>query len=226
MSDATFHAVLSEESQYGIIWDASWKKQPCAIKMVMLRTQIHYNQDKHAYIVNKKKQSKMPDCFKTDEAAPFLHTKFAQRKSMSRDQFLLEKSNMTRLARLGLGPKVFACWISVGRKIPIDYGFLVMEKGHCSLKDLIVKRQWHIRDEPIITNLVTRLHQAGMIHGDLKPSNMIVWIDSKSRILEAKIIDAQKVQQREQVSNFTKGIKKDQDHFKEHVKKNQQEAIV
>lgn len=225
--NTVYKNILSDESQYGIIWDATFKGRECVVKMVMLQTNCFYDQKQKKYSsVGSLKSKDIHKLFQCDGPIPYLYSKFAKRKSMTRDDFLLEQSNMRQLSHLELGPKVLASWITHGKAVPIDFGFLVVEKGHCSLKDMIVRRKWNKEDYPIIYDVIEQMHKAGFIHGDLKPSNIIVWHDSKNRILDAKIIDAQKMKSKETVKEFSKLVKKDQTHFQEHIAKNQKERLA
>src|SRR5579859_2220119 len=80
-----FLGILSEESQYGTIWNGFNRddKVPCVVKMVTLRTGVHYNQDKGAFCDEKgNKNKKVTSYFSKDGTIPFLHTKFNKSKSM------------------------------------------------------------------------------------------------------------------------------------------------
>jgi serine/threonine protein kinase len=223
-----FTKMLTTDSQYGIIWEGVHQNTPCVIKMIMLRTGCHYNQDKETYVDatgKYKKKKQIQKFFTVDQEAPLLHSRFAQRKSMTLDDFRYEVTSLQHLASLKLGPQVLECWIRRGQSVPIHYGFVAMEKGDCSLKDLIVGQKWNEKDRPIISNLISSLHKEGLIHGDLKPSNIIVWLDPRDRIQRALFIDAQKLLRKEETKNFTKLVKKDQKHFQEHVDKNVKEIV-
>ena len=175
-----------------------------------------------------KKDKLVSNFFTHDEKKPFLHTLFMKRKLMDLDMFKMEIRNAKLLSKLGLGVKVFGSWIKKGQS-DIEYGFLITEKGECTVKDLILKKAWHVEDHRIIYKLIDSLHKNQIIHRDLKPSNIVVWFskeEQKKRITKAKFIDFQKVRTMQDLGEkeFKKKLKKELPHFREHVKKNKKEC--
>ena len=229
-NDIEFKRVLTTESQYGIMWVCINKKLncKCIVKQIMLRTRAHYDQDKSQYVNEKGKKDKtVTQYFKQDAEQPFLHTLFLKRKSLTLDLFKLEVHNAKRLAKLGVGVKVFCAWIQKSADVPIDYGFMATERGEWTIKDLIVKDLWTEDDKQIVYKLIQTLHKNNVIHRDLKPSNIVVWLKN-GHITRARFIDFQKVRTLDDLGakEFKKKLKKELPHFEDHVKKNQKERVL
>lgn len=110
---------------------------------------------------------------------------------MSLEAFFKEVDDQIRLRQLGLAPKVYG--YGLNREHEIHYGFIVMEKIDCSLKDVCLKRKQtpllSCHEKRVITQLIDDLHQHEMIHGDLKPSNIGVTFGSNDQIKSACFFD-------------------------------------
>lgn len=221
-----FLEVISSRSVYGLIWSGIFDKQPCAVKMVMLTSGYHYDskgyRDGKGDKISGLGKKEMPEVFKHNDKAPFLHTEFRARQSMTREAFMREAIELINLSQLKLAPKVYGYGIC-DRLFDVHYGFIVMEKMDCSLKDILVKRS--IRDDEfkIVKDTVDAMHKReGIVHKDMKPSNMGVNLDYQGNVKKCLMFDCQKMQQRSQLggSEFEKCVKRDWEIYYKHVKMN------
>ena len=170
--DMRFTGIISKRTAYGLIWLGRYEHHDCVIKMIMLTTGIHY--DKNSKHYRNSKGVKIDDklagnYFGHDDEPPFNHIDFKHRRSMTPEAFHAELTELVGLDRLGLAPKVFGYGFNTS--YPIHYGFIVMEKVPCSLKDIYLKRNISHEEKKLIQQLIDDLHyKHGIIHGDLKPS--------------------------------------------------------
>lgn len=203
-----YKKILSNDTVYGLIWEGMYINEPCVIKMVRISSE-------------NKEDSKLLD---QNNEIPFLHKEFKNKKTMSKEKFLNEVNQLQLLNQHNLAPKFYEHFI-IEKKV--QYGFIVMKKLDCSLKDIFKKRNIDEKEDKLIKNMVNKMHiEKKIVHGDMKPSNIAVNLDSAGKIKECYFIDCQKVKSKDKKINdkkFAELIKKDWDSFEKHKKKNRGE---
>ncbi len=205
-----FKEIISFNSGYGVIWSGVYIDKPCAIKMVILKTGTYYDKDNNIYIGDE-------NVFNKDLKIPFLHTKFKKKRAMTRTELKKEIINQNNLALLSMSPKIY----SYGKSHHIDsiqYGFIVMELLYGSLRDyLLTKKVINESEKILLKNLFIKLHEENkIVHGDLKPANIGVKVDSKGQIKEVLFIDCGTIRYKSEMSNeeFIIKVKSDLKYFK------------
>ena len=229
-NDITFNRVISDQSVYGIIWSGRYKKESCVIKMVSLTSGVHYDLEKKVYRDGQdNKLRDVPLIYMNHRSetlrVPFLHHLFRERASMTRENFFDECQKMTKMSDLGLAPKVYGYGVC-DQLYPIHYGFLIMERMDSSVKDVILKRDLTKDDLKVIFKVIDRMHnKCGIVHGDMKPSNIGVNLDREGRIIKCLLFDCQKVKFKTNLteSKFAKRVKRDHSTFHSHVASNTQQ---
>lgn len=202
----TFDKIINDNGVHGMLWSGTIDKVPCAIKMVALKPE-------------KSKKSKKRKTSKND--VPFIHELFDNKKPMNTEKFIYEATQIMKLSRLGLAPNVhthFVCDLS-----EIQYGFIVMDRMDCSIKDIIVKRKVNKSEEAIIAAFIKTAHIDNKVsHGDMKPSNFGVKLSDQGTIIECRFLDCAKATFRNDMSSkkFKELCKKDIETFHSHYDKN------
>ena len=196
--------IISKDTVYGIVWDGIIQDKSCIVKMVKLESGVTDSED---------------DIFSQCDNEPYNHTMFKHKKAMSLDYFNHEVEQLENLANLKMAPELYKSWIC--NKHDVHYGFIVMEKYDCSLKDIIIKRNLSSEERNMVNKLVAKLHGMGYVHGDLKPSNMGVRMSSKN-IASLCFFDCSKVKN---ITNLSKHeqkrlIEKDKAFFDRHEQQN------
>jgi len=224
-----FHDVLSRRTAYGLIWTGLYQNTyKCVIKMIMLTSGIHYDKNQKKYRSSDEKsisEKEIEPYFNHNDKKPFYHKDFRHRRSMTQKDFLREVDNYVSLGRVGLAPIVYGYGINESHEI--HYGFIFMERVDCSLKDIFLHRDLHHSETKLITNLIDELHHKhGIIHGDLKPSNIGVYLNDKSIIQKACFFDCQKLRSKTEMNtnDFNRSATREADNFKRHITKNQLEG--
>lgn len=172
MSTLTFGKLLNNSGVYGVVWNATLNNIPVAVKIVTLSSQTPI---KPCNIATHKVLS--PELFKNH-------------KSMTQEAFLHEAYHLLNLSELKLAPLVRGFWIYNSQ-----YGFIVMDKMDSSLKNILIERELTMGEDYIIESFINEMHGKGIIHGDLKPSNIGVSLNKHGQIIGCKAFDAQKVKQ-------------------------------
>jgi serine/threonine protein kinase len=220
----TFLSVISRRTAYGLIWLGQYNQQPCVIKMIMLTTGIHYDKNNKEYRSRHERtlsEVEAEQYFGHNDARPFLHVDFKHRRSMTPEAFLAETTELLNLAKLGMAPQVYG--YGYNRDYPIHYAFLVMEKADCSLKDIYLQRDLSHHENKLVNHLIDQLHEVhGIIHGDLKPSNVGVYLDQQGRIVRGCFFDCQKIKHRDHYSpeEFARIAHREKNNFGKHIVKN------
>lgn len=223
--------------------------QPCVVKMIMLTTGIHYDKNAHEYrgppiqppgtakrtttpttpteMFRTLNENEVDKYFSRNANKPFYHMDFRHRRSMTMEAFYKEVDDLVILSHLGMAPSVYG--YGVNRDHPIHYGFIVMEKVDCSLKDIYLNRTLTPPENQIITHLIESLHHTyGMIHGDLKPSNIGVYLNTKGQVEDACFFDCQKIKHigdgEYTETDFWKMADHEKENFQKHMIKNLQEG--
>ena len=196
LDEVTFEEILSRDTTYGVIWSGLYNEQPCVIKMVMLKG------------TNNKKDEKMP----------FYHSEFKTKKMMSDKDFTYEADQLALLSNTGMAPKFHGYTRQKG------YGFIVMQRMDCSLKDVLLTRSLKSSEKDIVEKMINKLHDTA-VHGDLKPSNIGVQLDKDGKVQEACVFDCQKVKQKKGYKSreFNALKNKDLRTYRKHTKKNRNE---
>ena len=204
-----FNTILNDTGIYGIIWDGMIDDKPCAIKMVSLTSGEKFKEN--------------PIKYKNNMVKPFLHDAFLNHKSMTKDAFLYEANQLLNLSKIGLAPNVNGFWICDSLH-NIHYGFIVMDKMDSSLKSIISKRSLSEKETNIVETLINETHTKGIIHGDLKPSNIGVLLNPDQEIIKCLMLDTQKIKYRDSLSTdkFKSLINRDWHNYRKHFIQNTQ----
>jgi len=223
-----FTDVISRRTAYGLIWLGFYRKHPSVTKMIMLTSGIHYDRTAGEYRTPQEQRLSNVDAekhFVNNERKPFLHQDFMHRRSMTPNAFFAEIDELQTLSKLGLAPKVYG--YGVNQEHDVHYGFVVMEKVDCSLKDIYLKRELNHDENKLVHDLIDSLHnEHGIIHGDLKPSNIGVYLNRKGHIVDACFFDCQKIRHREQCTpeEFRKLADREATNYHKHIVKNKKEG--
>jgi tRNA A-37 threonylcarbamoyl transferase component Bud32 len=195
MNNFTFDKILSNSSVYGVIWNAKLinDNTPVVIKIVAL--------------TGPKKKSIYP------QLSPEL---FKDRKMMTEEAFLYEANHLFNLSELKLAPLVRGFWTYDNQ-----YGFIVMDKMDSSLKQILVERELTDYESYIIESFISKMHDKGVIHGDLKPSNIGVTLNDET-IVDCKVFDTQKVKQIKDTNTrkFMELVDSDWNMYRRHYEQN------
>lgn len=212
-----FNEIISDKTHYGIIWNGRYKGTECVIKVVILDSGIHYDNRKNEYNVGNKKITKGEalNNFKENNIKPYIHEKYKDRKAMSVEKFTYEVNMLYNMGKSGIAPKLYKYFID-NNSYEIHYGFIVMEKMHMSIKDILLKRDLNNDEMDEILRKIEKLHKIGIKHGDLKASNICVDIDNKGKIKKIKIIDWAKAKYTKDEKDF----EKDRKTLIKHINKN------
>lgn len=207
-----FDKVINDNGVYGVVWGGSINNYPCAIKMVRLKSGYHQDDAQHRY--------------KKSSTKPFIHELFDKHKSMSKHDFNYEGEQLINLSKLGLSTKVYD--VTTFERNNISYGFIIMDRFDCSLKDIIQSRNLDSDEERIIYDKINAMHKVHfIIHGDMKPSNIGVNLNKNGKISECFIMDCQKVKYQKDLSKSKRKhlIKRDWENYFKHFKTNQEEGV-
>jgi tRNA A-37 threonylcarbamoyl transferase component Bud32 len=178
-----------------------------------LTSGLHY--DTKAKHYRNKGKHKPHDYFKHDDAAPFLHTHFRHRKALSVDKFNHEVKMIQTMSQLDLAPRLLGSWINQS-DYPMHYGFIVMEYLPQTVKGILLKRNLSSAELATLEQMIDQLHQRGFCHGDFKPSNIGVRVNSNGRMSHFRLLDWNKGR----ATTDRQCPKRDHIRFKKHVKRN------
>lgn len=213
-----FKKLLSDDTVYSLVWKGLYNDKPCAIKMVTLKSGIYYDQlskkymDKDGNRCNVKK-------FR-DEEVPFLHSEFKDHKAMSIESFNDEVDQLIYLSDKKFAPKFYGYCIY--NRQEIDYGFIVMDLVDSSVKQIILERNLTNKENDRIQSTIHKLHKNGIIHGDLKPSNIGAYLDKYGYIDKCVFLDCQRVKYGLNKNNrkFHRMVGNDLQIYEKHIEKN------
>lgn len=205
--EVCFEKIISDDTVYAIVWEGKYNNLPCVIKMIKLNTGICNPQDK---------------IFTYSNEEPYRHKDFKNKKEMSIDEFNHELNQLKHLYKYKLSPKVFKSFIC--NKYEVHYGFIVMEKYDCSLKQIFKKRAIKHEEEKIIYKMISKLHENKIVHRDMKPSNIGVNLNDEGKIIESCFFDCSKVKHKSthESKKFKYLIKRDWDTYFRHKEQNMQ----
>jgi serine/threonine protein kinase len=198
--------IISNNSVYGVVWSGKYRQKNCVLKLVVLssgRTDAKY--------------------FRENDKPPFLHSEFTDKKTMSVENFMYEAQAYSTLADLGLAPTVYN--VKVIRKYPIHYGQIISERLDCSVKDILLTRRLKSFEKRKIKCIIRKLHESGIAHGDMKPSNIGVYLED-GFIDKCYFFDCQKVRYSHHYDKeiFAVFIQRDLANYKKHYLMNRAEA--
>ena len=212
MNNVKFIKILSMSTHYGIIWLGTYINKPCIIKMVRVESSVK------------------PDSsiFRKDDNIPYLHREFKNRKQMTREKFNYEVAQLKLLSEMRLAPVLFDAWICE-KLFSIKYGFIVMERMDCSVKDILLKRNLKREEQNLIDDLIDIAHHKYKVfHGDMKPSNIGVYLDSRGYIRECIFLDCAKVRN---LKKYDKNVARrmvihDNHVYDKHIDKNTEQRKI
>lgn len=199
MENVHFDKILSTETHYGIIWLGNYKDKDSVIKMVLLNTGTN---DKNSEIFSKNSKK------------PLKHKLFKGRKSMSISDFKHEVKMLKEMHKRKLAPAVYLTEINT--ETEAHYGFIVMERMHCTVKEVLLKRDLKQKEIDKILYTIKLMHELNICHGDCKPSNIGVMLNEKGIVHKIRFLDLAKGYS----TSSSKARKHDIETFWEHVKKN------
>lgn len=182
-----FQKVISNSSCYGLIWQALYNNTNVAVKMVVLRSGHYYDHNKGIYKTGHNSDDSsdsssssdssistneegIPKCFQQSDSKPFLHSEFVGKRSMPKKKLVKEFMALSEMHKMGLGPIFYE--VFVVKDYEVHYAFLIMELMDCSLKDILLKRPLLEVERNLIKETIDKMHNMGIVHGDLKPSNL------------------------------------------------------
>ena len=204
-----FETILSNDTVYGIVWSATIGNDRCVVKMLVLTSGSV--DTKH---------------FRKNDNIPWYHKEFRDKKPLTRDQFIHEGEACSKLDKLGIAPKLYGYWIY--DKLDIHYGFIVLERLDCSVKQILLQRELRSHENKLIESLIHKLHrECGIVHGDMKPSNIGVYLDNKKEIRKCYFFDCQKVKYRSKMSRNEFKIREARDNivYKDHSINNREKGL-
>ena len=140
--------------------------------------------------------------------------------------FFKELDELINLGKLGIAPEVYS--YGIHQSSDIHYGFIVMEKVDCSLKDIYLVRELHHSESKIIDDLIHELHEKyEIIHGDLKPSNIGVFLDKNGKVISGCFFDCQKIKHKKNCTEeqFKKLAYHEASNYSKHIIKNKLDGI-
>lgn len=200
LNKITFDKIISNDTVYSVVWGGKYDNKQCVIKMVVL--------------TSGKIRSKY---FDKDDNKPFYHSEFKDKKPMNVSEFKHEVSSYKTFSNLKMGPELYDYWIH--KDFKIHYGIIVMERLDGSLKQILIKRDLNQHEHTLVNQLIDTLHNKHeIVHGDMKPSNIGVYLNSKGEIKKCLFFDCQKVKYKRHYEQFTfhKLIERDNSVYRDH----------
>ena len=217
MELVTYNGILSDNSHFAIVWKGKYNNKDCVIKMILLNSGLHYNRKKQIYQDGKLEIPEGEKHFKKNDTKPFLHHKFNKKRSMSIDKFMHEIHMFKVIDNIRLAPKVYHHWIN--QKYHQHYGFIVMERLTCTVKDILLKRDLNSDELKYITSKIHKLHDNNYSHGSMKPSNIGVNLDKFGHINYIRILDWARSTYTTDKQSYKRDIKNYNHHTQNNISK-------
>ena len=225
--DIHFKDILSDTSVYSIVWNGTYNGNKCVIKTMVLESGMHCDNEKSKYYDGKgKRVINGHKYFKKNDNEPFLHKDFSKRKPVDMHTFLKEVKNIITLNSLDLAPDLYG--YTVHDSGPIHYGFIVMEKVDCCLKDIIMERDLKNSEDIFVKDFLNDMHKnREIIHGDNKPSNIGCYLNHHGHIKKCVLIDCQYIKYRKDYNKneWKEAIDHAWDIYRRHFIKNTDKRI-
>lgn len=196
----TFGKIISNDTVYSVVWSGKYENKRCVIKMIV----VDSGKTKEKY-------------FKKNDEEPFLHKEFRNKKPLSVQDFKHEVNAYLKFDKIGMGPKIYD--YGIYKEFPIHYGIIIMERLDCSIKQILIKRELTHHEHDIVNKLIDKLHNKHeIVHGDMKPSNIGVYLNEKGEIKECYFFDCQKVKYKKDydISTFKRLIDRDNYVYRDH----------
>jgi len=195
-----FGRIISNDTVYGVVWSGIFENVRCVIKIVKL--------------IDEKNNFKYYEVNNMEE----INKEFNNKKSMNILKFNNEVNASKRLSDLKLAPKFYLA----GMIKNSEYGFIINKRLNCSIKDILLKRSLNSFEKEKVKNLIDKLHTSGISHGDMKPSNIGIYLDSNNQILKCLFFDLCKIKYNSDhsTSDFSNFIERDLKTYKDHYDRN------
>lgn len=211
------------KSRHGLIFVAKFNNKKRIVKMMILTSKKHPNKNKYYYGKRHLKNLKDKNYF-ANSSNPFKHMhkyklhnfKF---KPVPFDEFIKEAYELDYFDSIDIGPK-YDGYDILNKKV--RYGFLVMDKVDTSVKNILLKRDLSKKETNKIYKFINKMHyKYNITHGDLKPSNIGVFLDKHGKIDKCVTYDCKKARHYNKMRS--KYSKMELRHYDRHVKKNLKE---
>ena len=146
------HKLLSNDSKYGVVYTCYYNDKYTAVKIVSLNSGVHYDAITKKHFNGDKTLIKNIDVEKYYDKNSFIFDQilFIKKKVMKNDAFALEIAKQQKMYELSFSPQIHGYCIY--DKLPVHYGFIVMDLVDCTLKDIIMKRDITVEENFILTN--------------------------------------------------------------------------
>ena len=184
--------VISDRSAFAIVSAGLWRTSTgspkrVAVKQVLLRSGLH----------GRRGQFKRGDVPVSSELATKLFddakmTRWQGRSSYNVEKLKREARNCTMLHKHGLAPRMYASWSD--RDSDIHFGYIVMERCDGTVKDVLMNRELEPSEQAKVDKFIELIYQKGFSFGDLKPSNIGVYLDTSKRIKSCTLLDCTQVE--------------------------------
>lgn len=211
LNNITFGEIISKNSYYGVVWGGIYKgKKNCVIKMVRIANGL--TDEKY---------------FQKNDQTPFKHKLFSDKTAMTLEMFINEVNKQKTLYGFRLAPKIYSFWVDTTSS-HFHYGFIVMKRLNCTMKDILLKRDLTSHEDEMVTTFINTLHtNYKTAHRDLKPANIGVFLNPSGLIDKCLFLDCCNVKFKSDVSDdqFYKYVMHDWEKFKLHKQKNIQQRI-
>lgn len=213
VNNIKFKKIISNKCTHGLICVGKIHNKICVIKVIILKSGIPHNEKKYYNDIDHLSKSKLKYLKKKN---------FRKLKPISYNELIKEAYELYYLNSIGVGLKFYGYNVLNNKKY---YGFLVMGKAETTIKDILLKRRLASSEKKKIRKFINKMHDRGVTHGDLKPSNIGVFLNEHGKIKRCVAFDCKKAKHNiyYKLHDFKKFIKDDIRHYKRHASKNKKE---